>query len=332
MSKAIIYIISNSNFMAEFILDEFKDDKNITLIQFKEKKNALTAFLKYIRLKLGNRKGMFNKWLFDPQFLNGIQKINPKDKVLLWSIENYKNTLIIAKEINALHKESFLWNPMLRLRRNKNLANKYMPAMRKNGIRVSTFDYEDSKLLPCRLVTQVHRRIKLPQTAKKPEGIFFVGQLKGRENILSKLEAILTANNIPINFHLIQSNHHKTIMPDNLMKYIASSLMSYHDTLLNINQSECLVDIVQPGQTGLTLRPIEALFYDKKLITNNPLVKNEPFYNKNNVFILGDPSESRTLNKFITDNPYSPVKPEIEQLYHVRHWLTELFNSQDSHL
>lgn len=41
MSKAIIYIISNSNFMAEFILDEFKDDKNITLIQFKEKRMPL---------------------------------------------------------------------------------------------------------------------------------------------------------------------------------------------------------------------------------------------------------------------------------------------------
>ena len=98
MSKAIIYIISNSNFMAEFILDEFKDDKNITLIQFKEKKNALTAFLKYIRLKLGNRKGMFNKWLFDPQFLNDIQKINPKDKVLLWSIENYKTPLSLPRK------------------------------------------------------------------------------------------------------------------------------------------------------------------------------------------------------------------------------------------
>ncbi len=323
MTETKLYIITNSNFMADFILDEFKDDKNIIQIQFKEKKNALTTCLKYIRLKLGNRKGMFSKCLFDQQFLDAIKKINATDKVLLWSIENYKNTLIIAKEIDSRHKESFLWNPMLRLRRDKKLAKKYMPDMIKNGIRVSTFDKEDSKLLPCRLVPQVHRKIKLPETGEKAAGIFFVGQLKGRESILSNIENIVMTDNIPVNFHLIQSSHDKTIIPNNLTKYISKSLMSYYDTLLNINRSECLVDIVQPGQTGLTLRPIEALFYHKKLITNNLSIKKEPFYNKNNIFIIGDPDESRSIGNFIADKPYLPVEKEVEQQYHIRNWVAE---------
>ena len=325
MTETKLYIISNSNFMADFILDEFKDDKNVIQIQFKEKKNALTAFLKYIRLKLGNRKGMFSKYLFDPQFLDEIQQINTNDKVLLWSIENYKNTLIIAKEINSKHKESFLWNPMLRLRRDKKLAKKYMPDMRKNGISVSTFDQEDSKLLPCRLVPQVHRKVRLPENGEKAAGIFFVGQLKGRENILSNLEKIVKTNNIPVNFHLIPSSHHKTIIPDNLKKYISKSLMSYYDTLLNINCSEFLVDIVQAGQSGLTLRSIESLFYHKKLITNNHSIKKEPFYNKNNIFIIGDPNESRSIDDFITDKSYFPIEQKVEQQYHIRNWMTELF-------
>ena len=44
-------------------------------------------------------------------------------------------------------------------------------------------------------------------------------------------------------------------------------------------------EIVQPGQGGLTIRTLEALFYNKKLITNNESITEYDFYNADNIFI-----------------------------------------------
>lgn len=326
-SKTKLLVISASNFMADFIFDEFKNDEEVKYIHFNMKKNALTAILKYLRIKLGNKKGMFNRLLFDKRFLDTVKEIGPDCKVLLWSIENYKDTLIIAKETGAREKLSFLWNPMLRLRHDRGLARKYMPDMNRNNIEISTFDRDDSMLLPCRLMPQVHRRIALPEPETPPRGVFFVGQLKGRENILSELETYFAENGIPVNFHLIRGSHYNGTIPVNLSGYMKNSLMSYDDTLANINKSECLLEIVQPGQKGLTLRAIEALFYHKKLITNNSSIKEEPFYNENNIFIIGGQENSRTIKEFIHDIPYSPVDKNIEERYHIRNWLKELLSS-----
>jgi hypothetical protein len=48
-----------------------------------------------------------------------------------------------------------------------------------------------------------------------------------------------------------------------------------------------IVDIVRPWQDGFTQRVMEALFYEKKLVTNNPAVREAPFYRPENVFLIG---------------------------------------------
>ncbi len=44
-----------------------------------------------------------------------------------------------------------------------------------------------------------------------------------------------------------------------------------------IRRSEILIDIVRPGHAGLSFRFFDALFYRKKIITNNPSVMNYDF-------------------------------------------------------
>lgn len=54
-----------------------------------------------------------------------------------------------------------------------------------------------------------------------------------------------------------------------------------------VNNSNIIVEIVREDQCGLTLRTLEALFYNKKLITTNKNVMDYDFYNKTNIFIYG---------------------------------------------
>lgn len=314
--------------MADFIFDEFKDDDNVVPIRLCEHKNPLTSVLKSIRLKAGNRRGLFDSLLFGKDFVDRIAQIGPDDRVLLWSIENLKMTMLLAKEINSKNILSFLWNPMFRLRKDPGQARKYMHTLNELGIELCTFDSYDSKMLNCRTMPQVHRRIDLPEVKAPDFDVFFVGQLKGREKILSQLIPSFNDNGISYRLHLVAGRHEKAEIDPCLKDSVKDCFMSYSDTLDHINRSRCLLDLSQDGQQGLTLRPFEAMMYRKKLITNNPPIKNEPFYNPDNILVIGDPDDKRTFAQFVTATPYTPIAPELEQPYLIRPWLDNLWGTK----
>ncbi|MFH4210110.1 lipopolysaccharide biosynthesis protein, partial [Acinetobacter baumannii] len=51
-------------------------------------------------------------------------------------------------------------------------------------------------------------------------------------------------------------------------------------------KSNVILDISHPGQSGLTMRTFEAIGAGKKLITTNLNIKEYPFYNSDNIFII----------------------------------------------
>lgn len=51
------------------------------------------------------------------------------------------------------------------------------------------------------------------------------------------------------------------------------------------NQSRCIFDFSYPNRQGLTLNCISALAKGKKLVTSNQRIKEEPFYNPDNIYI-----------------------------------------------
>ena len=70
---------------------------------------------------------------------------------------------------------------------------------------------------------------------------------------------------------------------------------------------------------GLTLRTLEALFFKKKLITNNRDIVNLQFYNANNIFVLGiDKLENL---KIFMDKPYENIEQKVIDYYDFNEWL-----------
>lgn len=106
-----------------------------------------------------------------------------------------------------------------------------------------------------------------------------------------------------------------------MIKLISNNI-SYSEILNNISQSKCLVDIVQDGQEGLTYRPLEALFYNKKLITNNKTITEYDFYKEENIYILG--KDARSLKKFI-ESDFVPWNEKIVKKYTIENWIKNFF-------
>lgn len=73
--------------------------------------------------------------------------------------------------------------------------------------------------------------------------------------------------------------------------------VSYRDYIKNVMRSRVIVDIVNEGQRGFTLRVLEAALLQKKLITNNESIIKSDIYKKDNVFVIKNDFEELTKNR-----------------------------------
>lgn len=147
---------------------------------------------------------------------------------------------------------------------------------------------------------------------------YFLGLNKGRKEILERLSHQLLKKGVAVNFTIIDNSEKKFSL--------SKRSVSYKENIEQVLRSRYLVDIVRPGQSGMTLRVLESAFYKRKLITNNPNVKDTDIYNSNNILVLDDqmnipdeflasPYEElqvTTLEKYKADNYYIDILEGIQ--------------------
>lgn len=96
------------------------------------------------------------------------------------------------------------------------------------------------------------------------------------------------------------------------------------DKLINfMAQSTCILDIEFTKQKGLTIRTIETMGMNKKLITTNVEVQKYDFYHPNNIFILTD-KNIREIDNFLT-LPSIEIDKKIKKKYEIQTWCFNLF-------
>lgn len=83
-------------------------------------------------------------------------------------------------------------------------------------------------------------------------------------------------------------------------------------------QSRCILDAPQAGQTGLTIRTIECLGAKRKLITTNKDIKKYDFYDENNILVFDDGLD---LNAPFFTSEYKTLDENIYRKYSLREWL-----------
>ncbi|MGE8427201.1 MAG: hypothetical protein ACN6O7_04970 [Sphingobacterium sp.] len=148
--------------------------------------------------------------------------------------------------------------------------------------------------------------------------VSFIGQDKGRLRKLLNLEKEFLKNGISSYFHIVKDRTSD-------LEYNYKGRLSYDGILDIIRSSKVLLDIVQEGQSGLTLRIMESLFFSKKIITNNVDIEKYDFYSSENIFILGkDPEEG--LCTFI-ETQYMPIEKQILEGYTVNNWLNNFLKA-----
>lgn len=214
---------------------------------------------------------------------------------------------------NAPHAKVIVY--YYNLIRNIALLNK----VKQLGCEIWSFDKGDSSKYHLKYNHQFFFELQMKNGGEKDKiylsDIYFLGNDKGRLPYLLLLKKGLEGTGIHTKFLVVGEKRRKYKAVE---KAMLSQTISYETNLKYVQNTKCILDVVRKGQEGMTLRVMEAIFFNKKLVTNNLSLETCDFYNKDMVYILG--VDQRDIKSFILENNVC-WSPEIKAEYTFESWL-----------
>jgi len=243
--------------------------------------NTFLKFLRRVHLKF-NLPG-YAIWL-SREFKN----IGDEQEIILFdSLLNIPAANYIKKRHPSLRVIYYFWNHINDPGEFKQLSP---------GIEVWSYDKEDCKKYGLNYNTQFYFSA-LGDYRQTDYGIkwdfYFVGADKGRKNELEGLKTELEGQGFSCNFHITQNRAKK------------NTFIPYQQVVDDMRASRCIIDVLPSTQTGMSIRPLEAICLKKKLLTNFKSIRNFEFYHPDNVFIIGEDDFNNL--KIFMDKPFVPV-------------------------
>lgn len=274
-----------------------KKDNNDVFFKYIKNKNIET----YYKVKKENflfrlaRK--FKLPLFYIFLGNWTKEIKRYQKIIMF--DNGFNDMV-AKYVKSKNKNIktvlWYWNPISEYSK-QFLSSPYVDEF-------WTYNRTDALQYGINYNTQFYTKEVKLEDKKQKNDIVFLGSAKQRKHKIVEIEEVLKKNNLKTNFKIVENK---------------SDYISYDEYLKLIQDSKCVLDYNMYDLDALTLRPLEALFLKRKLITNNINIINYDFYNPKNIFILGK-DDINYIKNFI-DTEYEPVKEEIVDYYDYESWI-----------
>ena len=230
----------------------------------------------------------------------GSWKKNIKNYEMIIIGENYYD-FEFSKYIKKKNKDCkvivFFWNKLV--------FDSYLNILNDPNVdEFYTFDEEDAEKYKLALNTTFYtKRKKLPRNEIKND-LVFIGRSKDRENNLLKIKKQLEKHDLDLDFNIIKDE---------------KDYIEYDDYLKKVSKAKAILEYNAYDQHGLSLRVMESIFFEKKLITNNKHIKKYKFYNRNNIFIIGEDKWSN-VKKFI-NSKYKKNDKKIIDYYDFDKWI-----------
>ncbi|MEI7380860.1 hypothetical protein [Pectobacterium versatile] len=293
---------------------------NLSELGVKEKNNVMKHFAKK-NLKL-KKLGISNRFFVQLHYFIKLRHITSDDLIVcngfsalgfLDLVKTIKCKKILIIRDTITHLENAMRDKKKWLLPQEHYVDKVKPFFDK----IYSFDPTDCKkhdlnyleqFLPFTLL-DIKRKQSLAKN-KKSKICFFIGEYREeRESYLRKIYAHLKSTDLKANFYL----YDKYKKSDNYPPFCKNTLLSYNENIEKVIESDVLIEINHLGQDGPTLRTIEALAFNKKIITNNTKILNYEFYSPDRFFILGHDSFDNMLVFLKRDT--SPIADEIIEKY-----------------
>ena len=172
-----------------------------------------------------------------------------------------------------------------------------------------TFDATDAQLYGLNHWWSLYSRIENIVHTLPTNDLYFCGQGFNRIPLIASLLEHALEQHVSFDMHIAnieEGVHSDALQYPNVHVLEKGTRISYPESLAHCVQARCILEISNPRHNGLTLRPFEAVCYNRKLLTNNKAIFSFPYY------------DSRYMHYFekVEDIDWNWVKEDIEVNYH----------------
>lgn len=190
---------------------------------------------------------------------------------------------------------------------------------------IFSFDKEDINAYNFKETSNYIYLEKEPVATDTKYDAVYVGSFDSRvPTLLSLVEKLKP---LKINLNCIVVGKNKTLedlktQHNDVIEFTRKRLRQ--NELLDVyRDSNVIIDLIRPEQTGLSFRYFEALALQKKMITNNSNVKNYSFYNPKNIHVL---TENEFIGRDFFESPYQELDDDIYSKFTLKTWVKTVFN------
>lgn len=232
---------------------ERNDDINFNKLVF-----GKNRFIKLIRRftfshKLFFRKIFYFKWW---------RKLKKYDRVIIF---DSKYSPQVIKDINNKYKNLrvilFYWNSITESIKLTELEHLNCEVWTYSKEEANKYNLEYNTTFFSKKIVDLYQN-------KNNNRAFYIGASKNRENQLNLLAKELEKNNVGFDFYI--KNYNNKIINNNI--HNLKKNIPYNKMLEKETQYKYLVDLNADFASGMSLRPVEALFFGKYIITFNPKI------------------------------------------------------------
>lgn len=331
MNKKNILMISPRFFGYEIDIKEELERLNAKVYYFDDRPTN-TFFMKVcIRLNL---KALIKKEIND-YYNNIIEKLQNEtlDYLFLVNPETVPSYFIdIVKENNPSIKiYTYFWDSI----NNRKKALTYLNISDK----FFTFDSNDKTVDTRITFLPLFYSDKYKQIADSKTNISydicFIGTVhSNRYNIVKSIEKIASDNNLLIYSYfyspskilfLFQKLFFRSFRHIKLNDISFKSL-SKNQVIELISSSKVIIDIEHISQNGLTMRTIEMLGANKKILTTNKNIVNYDFYNSNNCFVFD--RNNIKIDQSFFKNDFNEIDEKVYDKYSLSSWIEFIFTEK----
>jgi len=246
----------------------------------------------------------------------GIQLAPQADKIIL--INGVAERWLYDPALEGKDSYYFLWDPAR--------CPHYAPcraalARLKTCHKVYSFQREDCEELGLRFNSTMYAPPPglLPPAPEILYDVLFLGVPKDRLPLLRRLHGQFTAMGLRVKFQVGLTGS-EDVSPEEAGGWrVTREWVGYPAYLQWVRQSRAILDVYQAIQTGFSLRVMEHIFFWKKLITDNAVIKQADFYHPNNIFLLQEDDISAL--KHWLDLPFAPIDENVKAYYRFENWV-----------
>lgn len=250
-----------------------------------------------------------SKYCIRYSFENWIKAIILYDIIIIFDTYYNKGMIDCIYQRNPKIKIIFYcWNTIKTIQQRVDI----IPLFEDKRVEMWSYNINDCEKYGMMYNPQFWNSKLIPVLTKNDIDVSFIGSPKRRINLLREISEYCDKNNLNTYFYL-------TNYSCDFNKNTEGKFLPYDEYITKIaSNSKSILDLVTDDNYGLTLRPLEALFLKKKLITNYYDITREPFYNSNNIYLYG--KENRSINEFL-ELTYIEISDDIINSYSCESWI-----------